>query len=296
MYGSLLNLANVDQLFEKYTKKNNKLSRTKSLQSIIEDESNRTIHAYIRVSSEKQILEGSGLESQEYAIKDFIKKNDIKGNLVLYIDKALSGKLQAHERPKLNELLQAIKSHDIVLSRIDRISRNSKEYTKIITYLDDKNVQFMSYFATDNISLNKEKSSMDILLADIGKYVAQKEREKISENSRRGVESKKAQNKQWSARIPYGYKVNEKKELIVNEEEQTIIKLIMTLYPKLKKFSKVANYLNEHNYTKRTYTIKKEESKFLYKPLWYGNNVFHIYHLYKTDNLIPSNHSTNTSI
>lgn len=238
-----------------------------------------TIHGYCRVSNPLQVKEGSGLDSQEQAIKDFINKHNIKGVLQIYKDSALSGNLYIDKRPQLELLINNLKPNDFVISRVDRLSRSSIDFNKLDCIFHDKNVQFMSYLSSDNISLNKHKTCEDILFQDISKYVAQKEREKIKLNTVNGMLNKKMQNKQYSGRIPYGYKIDNVKDrnLIINEEEQNIITLIIKMYDEDHiKFPTIANYLTTNNYPKRLYTIS-QDAKYNNLKEWTIASVRNIY-------------------
>jgi DNA invertase Pin-like site-specific DNA recombinase len=245
-----------------------------------------TIHGYCRVSNPLQIKEGSGLESQEQAIKDFIHKHNIQGNLIIYKDSALSGNLYIDKRPQLELLINNLKPNDFVISRVDRLSRSSIDFNKLDCIFHDKNVQFMSYLPSDNISLNKHKTCEDILFQDISKYVAQKEREKIQLNTRNGMLSKKLHNKQYSGRIPYGYKIDnpQDRNLIINEEEQHIINLIIKLHDENNlKFPTIARYLTTNNYPKRIYPIS-DNSKYKNVKEWTISSVQNIYTKNKSTN------------
>ena len=84
---------------------------------------------YARVSSDKQVREGNGLESQIIACKEYARKNDIRV-IQVFKDPAKSGKDTI--RPGLMAMLDFLKSREeftyVVIDDIFRLSRNVAEY------------------------------------------------------------------------------------------------------------------------------------------------------------------------
>ena len=83
---------------------------------------------YTRVSSQKQVTHGSGLDSQHSACLRYAKENDIK-IIQSFQDAAFSGKTA--DRPGLADLIKFIKKRDgssfIIFHDISRLSRNVED-------------------------------------------------------------------------------------------------------------------------------------------------------------------------
>jgi DNA invertase Pin-like site-specific DNA recombinase len=80
---------------------------------------------YLRVSSESQ-LDGFGLDTQEAAVRSWIKSGDHKLT-DLVSDAGVSGATEALDRPGLTEALQAVltgMADGIVIARLDRLARS----------------------------------------------------------------------------------------------------------------------------------------------------------------------------
>ncbi len=84
---------------------------------------------YTRVSSLKQVTQGSGLDSQYSACLNYAKENNIK-IIKTFKDAAMSGKTT--DRPGLEEMIDYIKKRDgntfVIFDDISRLSRNVTDY------------------------------------------------------------------------------------------------------------------------------------------------------------------------
>jgi len=84
---------------------------------------------YTRVSSQKQVTQGSGLESQHAACLAYAKENNIT-IMDSFQDAAFSGKTA--DRPGLEALLQFLKRQRVeiivIFDDISRLSRNVEDY------------------------------------------------------------------------------------------------------------------------------------------------------------------------
>ena len=99
---------------------------------------------YLRVSSSRQVNEGTGLDIQRESCVNFIKSRNWFIHRV-YIDKALSGKNT--ERPDFQKLLEAAqrKAFDcVVCYKIDRFSRSLIDLLNTLKTLNDNNIKFIS--------------------------------------------------------------------------------------------------------------------------------------------------------
>ena len=93
---------------------------------------------YARVSSDKQVREGNGLESQIIACKEYARNNDIRV-IKVFKDPAKSGKDTI--RPGLMAMLNFLKSREeftyVIIDDISRLSRNVAEYHPLKALIQD---------------------------------------------------------------------------------------------------------------------------------------------------------------
>lgn len=134
-----------------------------------------TIIGYCRVSSKTQEINGNGLEVQKSEILNKYENAEIK-------QEQYSGKTK--DRPIFQEVINNLNNGDmLVVSKLDRLARNTKEGIEIIEYLFSKNVSVhvLNVGLLENTSMGK--FFLTTLLA-----VAEMERNTILERTQAGKE------------------------------------------------------------------------------------------------------------
>lgn len=206
---------------------------------------------YARVSTEEQATEGYSIAAQKEALQEYARLRQI--DIVdQFVDEGRSGK-SIDGRPQMQQLLQAAKEQkfDVVLIyKLDRLSRKTKDSLEIIETLDQHNIQLMSY--SENIDTSTPGGKMFYTLLS---SFAEMERGTIIDRVKMGMTQRAKQGK-WNGGVVFGYD-NVNKELIINEAEAAIVKDIFELASRGHGYKKIAGELNRKGYkTKR----KKEFS------------------------------------
>lgn len=125
----------------------------------------------------------------------------------------------------MQQLLQSAKDRkfDVVLIyKLDRLSRKTKDSLEIIETLDQHNIQLMSY--SENIDTSTPGGKMFYTLLS---SFAEMERGTIIDRVKMGMTQRAKQGK-WNGGVVFGYD-NVNKELIINEAEAAIVKDIFEL-------------------------------------------------------------------
>lgn len=129
---------------------------------------------YIRVSSSSQNIDR--------------QVENLPGLFKVFTDK-LSGK--DRDRPGLKALLDFIREGDIVvISELDRLGRNNKELTEVISeiYAKGATVEALNLPSLAGIQDDNLRRLLNNLIIEIYKYQAESERIKILERQRQGIE------------------------------------------------------------------------------------------------------------
>lgn len=143
-----------------------------------------TIYAYIRVSSNIQIL-----EHQEFEIKKFAKAQKIK--IDRWVEEKISSRKPLNKR-KLGELLNKLKAGDILItSEISRLGRSLLEVMHILESCLNKNCQVWTI--KENYRLGNDIQSK--VMAFAFGISAEIERQLISERTKAALENVKASGK-----------------------------------------------------------------------------------------------------
>lgn len=138
-------------------------------------------------------------------------------------------------------MMEDIEKWDALLViKMDRIHRNSKNFMLMMEDLGKKGKEFVSMMESLDTSTAMGRFVMDII-----QRIAQLESEQIGERVYIGMEQKAKQNGGvLGFNIPYGYDYVEGK-LVVNDSESIIVKNIFNMYRNKLSMKKIAKILNQ---------------------------------------------------
>ncbi len=237
---------------------------------------------YTRVSSDRQIQEGTGLETQEKLCRE---KAEELGFTILKVfsDAGISGK-NVKDRPNMLKLLDFLKKSKKTITiftyHIDRLGRNTENNLEIINTARKYGHEIYVY---KNGLL--ENTPVGYFMTTVQSAVSQLERESNAENSQNRMRIIVLQG-YWIFREPIGYKFCKSKKsakhrwLLRKEPEATIIQQALEKFAtaELQTQTDVANFLqtnfelldikkqNWFDLTKRILTEEKYSGYFEYKP------------------------------
>ena len=220
---------------------------------------------YTRVSTEDQAKEGFSLDAQLEKLRSYCKARDwqIGGE---YIDDGYSGR--NIKRPQYSKMLSELDKWDILLViKMDRIHRNSKNFMMMMEYLKKEEKEFVSM--TESLDTS---TAMGRFVMDIIQRIAQLESEQIGERVYSGMEQKaKTNGGMLGFNIPYGYDYNNQ-GLLINNDEAKIIRQIFSDYLNGLSMKKISDKLNRQNIpTKKNKTWASQTiSRILKNPLYCG--------------------------
>ncbi|MBI5788790.1 MAG: recombinase family protein [Candidatus Schekmanbacteria bacterium] len=214
---------------------------------------------YTRKSTEEGLdSDFNSLDAQRESAEAYIQSQKSEGWIALpdrYDDGGFSGGNM--ERPALGHLLEDIQAGKIdcvVVYKVDRLSRSLIDFSKIIDVLDKNNVSFVSVTQQFNTSNSMGRLTLNILLS-----FAQFEREIIAERTRDKMCAARRKGK-WIGGYPMlGYDIDPKlKKQVVNPEEAACVREIFRLYTQHQSLTKVAQELNSHGWTTKSWISRNE--------------------------------------
>jgi len=176
------------------------------------------IYGYCRVSSKKQLTEGNGLEVQEKEILDkysqaIIRREQFTGTTV--------------ERPLFQKVVEELQKGDtLVVTKLDRLARNTVEGIEIVQRLFEKDVSVhvLNVGLLENTSMGK--FFLTTLLA-----VAEMERNTILERTQAGKEI---------ARTKDGYKEGRPVKYTAEQLEHALSLLEKHSYSQVEKMTQIS--------------------------------------------------------
>ena len=220
---------------------------------------------YTRVSTEDQAQEGFSLDAQLDKLRAYCKARGwvIAGE---YVDDGYSGR--NIKRPAYQKMIGEMDKWDMLLViKMDRIHRNSKNFMLMMEYLKKEEKEFVSM--TESLDTS---TAMGRFVMDIIQRIAQLESEQIGERVYVCMEQKARTNGGvLGFNIPYGYNYVDGK-LLINDKEAKVVKNIYLCYIDGKSMGEIAKMLNMAKIpTKRGgFWAKKTISKILKNPVYCG--------------------------
>ena len=205
------------------------------------------VYIYTRVSTTMQV-DGYSLEAQKTRMKGYCAFNEyeIAGE---YEDAGKSGKSTV-DRLAFNQMIEDIKAGKddvrfVLVFKLSRFGRNAADVLSTLQVMHDFGVDLIC--VEDGIDSSKDAGK---LMISVLSAVAEIEREIIRAQTTEGCVQKAREGKWNGGMSPYGYKLIDG-QLILNEEEATVIRTIFDLYVNTTAGpSGVAKYLANHGVKK----------------------------------------------
>ena len=184
---------------------------------------------YTRKSSEEGLDQDfNSLDAQREACVAYITSQKAEGWVLLpeqYDDGGVSGGTLA--RPALQRLLVDLdegRVDQIVVYKIDRLSRSLADFAKIVDRLDEVDASFVSVTQSFNTATSMGRLTLNMLLS-----FAQFEREVTAERIRDKIAASKRKGLWMGGSVPLGYDPDGR-TLTVNVKEAETIRVIYDLY------------------------------------------------------------------
>lgn len=178
---------------------------------------------YARVSTEEQSLHGLSIEAQLAALREWAKDHTVVDE---YVDPGISGRIAINKRPELSRLLRDVEAGKIdlvVFTKLDRWTRNIKEYYKAEDVLDAHGVAWKAIHEDYETQTAAGRLKVNIMLA-----VAQDEADRTSERVKAVFAEKRRKGLLVNGNTPLGITYDNGR-MKVNEDAERI-KALFTAY------------------------------------------------------------------
>ena len=210
---------------------------------------------YTRKSTEEGLEQGfNSLDAQREACEAYIASQRHEGWVLLktrYDDGGISG---GHlDRPALQRLMRDIDENrvdQIVVYKIDRLTRSLADFARLVDRLDAANASFVSVTQSFNTATSMGRLTLNVLLS-----FAQFEREVTAERIRDKIAASKKRGLWMGGYVPLGYDAAGR-TLTINEAEAKTVRRLFDLYEKHHAVSKVAKAAEHFGLRSKRYITK----------------------------------------
>lgn len=186
-----------------------------------------TTAIYCRVSTEEQATEGFSIHAQKDKLTKYAEVNDWTVT-DYYVDDGISGK-NLKDRPEVTRLLEDVKSgkiNNVLVYKLDRLTRSVKDLIYLIELFDKHNCTFNSQ--TEKIDTSNAVGRMFVKIIGI---FAEFERENLAERVTFGYEQKTREGNYTNTNGVFGYDYIVGKGILeVNELESKYVRKIYEWY------------------------------------------------------------------
>jgi site-specific DNA recombinase len=196
---------------------------------------------------------GDSVENQIQLCLDYAKNLGIK-DFLIYEDEGYSG--GTIDRPKFQQMIEDAREKKfdyLICYRLDRISRSIADFSALIEELNNLDIHFISIREQFDTTTPMGRAMMYI-----ASVFAQLERETISERVRDNMYQLAKTGRWLGGASPLGYdkeevlyvengKERKMSKLVINCEEEKIIRFIFDTYIKTKSMSKTSKLLQKNN-------------------------------------------------
>ena len=199
--------------------------------------------AYLRVSTDQQTQSGAGLDAQHDACLR------VAGELAgVYRDEGVSGKTGLDKRPALLDAIAELGKGDVlIVAKRDRLGRDPLVVAMIESAVQRKGARIVSAAGEGTDS----DSPTDILMRRMVDAFAEYERLVIGARTRAALQAKKQRGERTGS-IPYGCRLADNGvDLIKDESEQEVLKIIIDLNSKGLSLRNIASRLTSKGYQSR---------------------------------------------
>ena len=176
---------------------------------------------YARYSSDNQSEQS--IEGQVRVCEEYAQRNDIL-IIASYIDRAMTG--TNDHRPEFQRMISDSSKKEwdyVIVYKLDRFSRDKYETVIHRKTLRDNGVKLLS--AMENIPDSPEGIILEGLLESMNQYFSAE----LSQKTKRGMRENRIKGYSQGGKTLYGYKV-ENKKILINEEEAAVVRYMFEKY------------------------------------------------------------------
>lgn len=196
---------------------------------------------YARFSSHAQ--NEQSIEGQLAECHAFAERNNLR-IVREYIDRALTG--TTDKRPDFLQMIEDSKRKGfqfVIVYQLDRFARNRYDSATYKAKLKKNGVRVLS--AKENITDDASGILIEGVLESMAEYYSAE----LSQKIKRGIAISASKCKYFGGSVPLGYKVDEQKNFVVDEETAPLVKTMFEMFVGGRTYADIIRYMNGRGVT-----------------------------------------------
>ena len=193
-----------------------------------------------------------------------------------YIDEHLTG--TNDKRDSFLQMIEDSKKKNfqfVIVYQLDRFARNRYDSATYKAKLKKNGVRVLS--ARENITDDASGILIEGVLESMAEYYSAE----LSQKIKRGISISASKCKYFGGSVPLGYKVDEQKHFIVNEETAPIVKQMFQMLASGYNYAQIARYMNERGiptarggkWNKNSFQSLFSNRRYLGKYIFHGEEI-----------------------
>ena len=193
-----------------------------------------------------------------------------------YIDRALTG--TTDKRPEFLQMIEDSKRKGfqfVVVYQLDRFARNRYDSATYKAKLKKNGVRVLS--AKENITDDASGILIEGVLESMAEYYSAE----LSQKIKRGIAISASKCKFFGGKVPLGYKIDEKKDYVINEETAPIVRRMFEMLAGGYNYAQIARYMNERGiptatggkWGKNSFNSIFSNRRYLGKYIFHGEEI-----------------------
>ena len=193
-----------------------------------------------------------------------------------YIDRALTG--TTDKRPEFLQMIEDSKRKGfqfVIVYQLDRFARNRYDSATYKAKLKKNGVRVLS--AKENITDDASGILIEGVLESMAEYYSAE----LSQKIKRGIAISASKCKFFGGKVPLGYKIDEKKDYVINEETAPIVKRMFEMLAGGYNYAQIARYMNERGiptatggkWGKNSFNSIFSNRRYLGKYIFHGEEI-----------------------
>ncbi len=193
-----------------------------------------------------------------------------------YIDRASTG--TTDKRPEFLQMIEDSKRKGfqfVVVYQLDRFARNRYDSATYKAKLKKNGVRVLS--AKENITDDASGILIEGVLESMAEYYSAE----LSQKIKRGIAISASKCKFFGGKVPLGYKIDEKKDYVINEETAPIVKRMFEMLAGGYNYAQIARYMNERGiptatggkWGKNSFNSIFSNRRYLGKYIFHGEEI-----------------------